>query len=99
MSEEKNETPQRLPPNYLVVNEQKPMHAFVLSGVTQLMVSDELVVLGRGKNINAAVNVALNITSRLEGEVAISEVKVGSDRTPSGKYVSRIQIRIKKIRQ
>lgn len=98
MSSRKNDS-QRLPPNYLVVSSQKPMHAYILSGVTQLMVSDKLIVLGRGKDINMAVNVALGITSRLEDEVEISKVEVGSDKTSSGRYVSRIQIEIKRLKK
>lgn len=90
---------QRLPPNYLVVSSQKPMHAYILSGVTQLMVSDKLVVLGRGKDISTAVSVALSIASRLEDEVKISRVEVGSDKTSSGRYVSRIQIEIERLKR
>lgn len=81
---------------YLIVTDQKPANAYVLSGEVQLGLSGRLVLLARGRSINEAVDVANMILSRAGGDAIISSVKVGTDQLPTGKYVSRMEITIEK---
>jgi len=89
----------RLPPNYLVVNEHKPMKAYVLSGTVQLSISDKLVLFARGRSISKAVDVALSILSRLGDRASLSSIKIGSEQTSKGKYVSTIEIVIESVQK
>ena len=82
----------RVPPNYLVISEQKPARAYVLSGTLQLSVSDKLVLFARGRSISKAVDVALSIISKLGDRVSIENIRLSSEQTPSGKYVSTMEI-------
>lgn len=79
---------------YLAVTDQKPVSAYVISGEVQLQASGKLVLMARGRSINYAVDVANKIVERSGGSAVVSDVKVTSDKLPSGKYVSRMEITI-----
>lgn len=91
-SEDEGEIAHRLPPHYLVVDDQKPTRAYILSGSVQLSVSNKLVLLARGRSISKAVDVALEISSKLGGRASVREIKLGSDQLSSGRYISTIEI-------
>jgi len=81
---------------YLVVTDQKPISAYVISGEVQLNASGRLVLVARGRSINYAVDVANQIVERADGSAAISGVNVATDQLPDGKYISRIEITVEK---
>ncbi len=82
--------------DYLIVTDQKPVSAYVVSGEVQLNASGRLVLLARGRSISHAVDVANQILMRSGGSAAVSDVRVTTDKLPNGKFVSRMEITIER---